>query len=279
MALVSPAPVGPIADGDSPRVRLNQATAVSVSIVTYNSRDEIPLALDSIVRYAATADIGVTVVDNNSSDGTADFVSANYPGVEVIRLSENLGYGGGHNVALRRAVSRYHLIVNPDIAFDADVLPKLSAFLDRNPDVVLAVPKVVGFDGEEQFLPRRIPRLRYVAGGLLESRGRIFKAWRDEYTRRADSLSDTTDIDFATGCFMFGRTSALQSVGGFDKRYFLYLEDADLTRELQRVGRTVLYPNVQVRHKWRRDNTRLGKGLLLAFGSMVKYMNKWGWRL
>ena len=74
---------------------------------------------------------------------------------------------------------------------------------------------------------------------------------------------------------MFTRTDALKKVGGFDERYFLHFEDADLTRELRKVGRTVYNPEIKVIHKWHRENKKINKSFWIALKSMFIYMKKW----
>ena len=92
----------------------------------------------------------------------------------------------------------------------------------------------------------------------------------------AKNITNVIDVDFCTGAFMFTRTEALKKLGGFDERYFLHFEDADLTRELKNFGRTVYNPEIRIIHKWQRDNKKLNKSFFVALNSMFKYMTKWG---
>jgi GT2 family glycosyltransferase len=94
---------------------------------------------------------------------------------------------------------------------------------------------------------------------------------------RDHSYENEMDVECLSGCFMFFRSSVLQAVGGFDERFFMYLEDFDLSRRARRVARNVYYPHVKVIHEHRRAH-RSSLRLLQAFGvSAFKFFNKWGW--
>lgn len=88
-------------------------------------------------------------------------------------------------------------------------------------------------------------------------------------------MKEPTEIDCCTGCFMFCRSETLKKCRGFDRRYFLYFEDADLTREMQKYGKTVYSPNHTVTHSWKRENGSTVKGIIRASISAVKFMWKW----
>lgn len=245
---------------------------ITASIVTYNSADEICDVLDSVLQIN---EIEIYVVDNASKDNTVQLVKERYPSVKLIASAENLGFGGGHNLALKEVDSDYHIFVNPDISIARDEFGKMVSYMESHPDVVVLTPRVLNPDGSEQFLPKRRPSFKYLFGGRLENKLKMCYRWRSEYTMRGETIEEPIQVDFSTGCFMFCRTDALKAVGGFDDRYFLYFEDADLTREMQKVGRTMYVPSVCVTHKWKRENGKLGKGFFLALHSMTKYFYKW----
>lgn len=247
---------------------------VSASIVTYNSADEINGVLTSIIASSNIPAVGIYVVDNNSSDGTCKQVQQLFPNCRIIGLSKNLGYGRGHNQAIQIVKSKYHAVINPDITFSTETISDLVSFMEDHPDIALCSPKILNTDGTEQHLPKRRPSLKYLLGGFLEKHGKVFKQWRREFTLADVKINEPTEIDFCSGCFMFFRTEALKKCGGFDDRYFMYFEDADLTREIQRYGKTVYNPNIEVTHGWKREN-RTFKGFSRQIISMFKYFFKW----
>ena len=251
---------------------------LTACIVTYNSEKHIKNVLTSLFQSTIARRMQVIVVDNASRDGTAAIVEAGFPEVLLIRLAENIGFGKGHNQALPYLKAPYHLIVNPDITFEPDVLERMTAFMDSREDVSLLTPKVLHPDGSEQFLPKELPSIHFLMGGYLEWLGRPFAAWRGRYTWRDKAVAEPAEIFFATGCFMLTRADAFLAVGGFDPRYFLYMEDADLTRKMKTQGLTLYHPRFFVTHVWARDNVRSIRGTLLHIRSMAKYFTKWGWR-
>lgn len=245
---------------------------VTASIVTYNSANEISEVLNSL---SQAKNIEIFVIDNASEDNTREIVKKEFPEIKLIASPKNLGFGGGHNLAIEQIDSNYHIIVNPDISVEKDEIEKMLSYMEANPDVVVLTPRVLNTDGSEQFLPKRRPNLKYLFGGRLESKFKVCYRWRSEYTMRDEHIETPIQVDFATGCFMVCRSEALKKIGGFDERYFLYFEDADLTREMQKIGKTMYVPSVHVTHKWKRENGKLGKGFFLALHSMFKYFRKW----
>lgn len=249
---------------------------VTASIVTYNSADDILVVLESLSKIELE-DFEITVVDNASSDNTVNLIKAYYQNVKIIESKENMGFGAGHNLALRCIESDYHIFINPDISVESSQIKKMVSYLEENKDVVILTPKVFNPDGTEQFLPKIFPKIRYVISGKFEDKAKIFYKWRSEYTFRNRIINEPVEIQYATGCFMVCRTSALKAVGGFDERYFLHFEDADLTREMLKEGRVIYNPNVYVTHVWHRDNIKNKKIGKIAIKSMKMYFKKWGY--
>jgi len=246
---------------------------ISASIVTYNNEKEIDGVLNSLLSSEIT-DLKIVVVDNASDDNTCAIVKQ-YDKVELKKLPSNIGFGAGHNKALNMIDSDYHIIVNPDITLKNGMIAKMIDFLETESEIVLLTPKVLNPDKSEQFLPKKYPKFKYLIGSKFEKYSKLFYKWRSEYTLRDRNVDTPIDIDFCTGCFMVCRTSALNSVGGFDERYFLHFEDADLTREMQKFGRTVYYPKAYVNHIWMRENSKNWRIFLIALQSMFKYFVKW----
>ena len=248
---------------------------ITISIVTYNSANEISVLLDSLYNCLFFERICVYVVDNNSKDETVSLIKSKYPWVNIMENKKNIGFGKGHNCVIRNVKSKYHIIVNPDISIQKDSISKAIEYLDNNPDIVVLTPYVMNEDGSQQFLPKKNPSFKYMLGGMFDKKNKYCRKLRDEYTLKNVIVNEPIDVDFCTGAFMVTRTNALQLVNGFDERYFLHFEDADLTRELKKVGRAVYNPNIKVTHKWHRDNKKLNKSFMIALKSMFIYFLKW----
>lgn len=244
--------------------------ALSASIVAYrNSAPVISRAINSFLESAPESTL--YLIDNSPTDALR-FVTDN-PRVTYVRSQENIGFGAAHNIALRSVMhkSTYHLVLNPDVYFEPSVLPELHDFMDANPDVGLVMPKVLSPDGTLQRLCKLLPTpWTFVARGLFR-----FLASRENYMYELQftDYSRVLDVPFLSGCFMFLRMSALEKVGLFDERYFLYGEDLDLSRRIHRQARTIYFPHAVIIHDQEKKN-----GLIIhKVRSLTKYFNKWGW--
>lgn len=245
---------------------------VSGCIVTYNNEDIIQGCIESIFRETKGVDFKLYIVDNHSQDGTVAIVREYFPNLEIIEQQQNQGFGHGHNAVLNRLDSKYHVVINPDIYVEGDVISGLVGMLEEHPDVVMATPKILNEDGTEQFLPKKDPSIRYV----IMSKFKPFRHLREEYTRQNEEDGTAMEIEMCTGCFFVIRTELLKRLQGFDSRYFLYCEDADLSRRVREKGKIVFWPYVSAMHKWSRANTRSVKGVMHFLTSLLKYFLRWG---
>ncbi|WP_026075974.1 glycosyltransferase family 2 protein [Noviherbaspirillum massiliense] len=256
---------------------------ISCSVVCYqNAPEQIARVLNSLAScpHSDSPELWVTLVDNSPDDGLAA-VARNF-GVAYIHLPENPGFGAGHNVAIQSAIERgaaYHLVLNPDTYFNSDVIPALTEFMQEHTDVGMIMPDIRYPDGSRQHLCKLLPTpldllMRRFAPGLYKSFG-----WIDRYELRMSGYEKIMDVPALSGCFMFIRTSVLGEVGGFDERFFMYLEDVDLSRRIGRVARTVYFPLVSITHEYVKGSYKNRKLLFHHIRSAVLYFNKWGWFL
>lgn len=248
---------------------------LTLSIVTYNSSKEISVLMDSLETCNYFDKMSVYIVDNASSDDTVNIIKKEYPWVHIYESKENLGFGKAHNLIINQVKSRYHIIVNPDIKVEKDTFDEAIKYLKSNPNVVAVTPFVKNIDGTQQFLPKKNPTMKYMIGGMFENYNKKCSMIREEYTMKNENITSPIEVEFCSGCFMITRTDALHKVGGFDDNYFLHFEDADLTRKLRKVGKTVYNPDIIVTHKWERDNKKINKSFWIALKSMFIYMWKW----
>ena len=208
----------------------------------------------------------------------ADKVRWQFPGIRILTMKKNVGFGRGNNAVLKEKDldSEYHLLINPDVTFEPDLLTRMLAYMDKNPNCVILTPRVFNEDGSEQFLPKHQPTIRYLMGGRLEKYGGRFAQWRRDYTMADAHYTRPIGVEFATGCFLLIRTAAFRRLGGFDERFFLYQEDTDLSRRARELGLIVYHPDMCVTHAWKRDNVRSWKGTLHHVVSTFKFFSKWG---
>ncbi len=251
-----------------------EKSMLSASIVVYGSAEQAEITIKSVLENTKKYPLSLYVIDNASPDDAVCKLSK-ISSIKLIELKQNVGFGEGHNTVLNEKLGKYHAVINPDIELDSDALSKLVDIMEENPDIAMITPKILGEDGTEQCLPKRNPTLRYLLWGRLSRLGGVFKKIRKEYTREDENLEKMTDIEFCTGCFFLIRSEIFDKIGGFDKRYFMYMEDADLSRQVKKYGRVVFEPTVWVKHLWKRESAKKLKFLLLHLSSALKYLKKW----
>ncbi|MEG2436248.1 MAG: glycosyltransferase family 2 protein [Ruthenibacterium sp.] len=253
-------------------------TKVSACIVTYGGFDEAATAATSILANSKNVDLQLYLVDNASPDGCGkQLADANFgANCRVICLPQNVGFGKGHNQVLPLLDSKYHAVINPDIVFDADVLSALCTWLDAHPNAVMATPRLLFPDGTEQFTAKRRPSFMALLSRQVPLP--LFKKIEQHYLMQDEDLTIPREIDFCTGCCFVMRTDVFRKMGGFDESYFMYVEDADITREAQKYGKIYYVPTVSVYHAWHRDANRKWKNFWMQISSMFHYWHKWGFQ-
>ena len=252
---------------------------VTASIVTYNSdREELRRVIGCT---AAGCVERIYVVDNSPTTALRDFVTGLSDKITYFYGQGNVGYGAGHNIAIRRAIetgAKYHVVINPDIYFEAGTLDALAGYMDANPQVGQVMPRIVYPDGSLQYLCKLLPTPMDLIGRRFIPVKSIVQRRNDIFEMRNSGYSKEMDVPFLSGCFMFLRVDALGKTGGFSDKYFMYCEDIDLCRRISAAGyRTVFYPEVTVVHAHKKESYKSKKMLLMHIKSAVTYFNRWGW--
>jgi GT2 family glycosyltransferase len=217
------------------------------------------------------------VIDNSPTDEL--FKLCRSMGVDYFFSGKNLGYGKAHNIALRKSLtcSSYHLVLNPDVYFKSDALEKIFYFMESHSQAGLTMPKVLSAEGQLQMLCKLLPTPLNLAARRFFPAVSGFSALNDRYEMKSTGYTHVMDVPFLSGCFMFLRTSALQQVGLFDERFFLYAEDTDLSRRLHEQFQTLYFPGVEIQHIHARGSYKDFWLTLQNLKSASQYFNKWGW--
>ena len=249
---------------------------ISASIVSYGGYEEVVQAAASILRYTSQP-VDLYIIDNASPDGTGKKLERTRfeKPVTVICLSENVGFGKGHNTVLPRLKSKYHFVLNPDILVAEDTLTGMCAWMDEHPDVVMATPQLYFPTGEKQNLPRRVPNVASLVARQVPGFEPL-QRFATHYTMQDEDLTIPRPIEFCTGSFAAIRTDVFKTIGGFDPEYFMYVEDADLTQRALRQGLVYLLPQFTATHAWHRDPMRDAGKFKMQLKSMGRYFKKWG---
>lgn len=228
------------------------------------------------------------------SVGYAVIVNDYHPGEPIHQLAsgadlflanrDNPGYGRAVNRLVKelRILPPYIGVLNTDLSWELGTFEKLFSWLNKHPDVALAAPQILNETGTPQKLCKQHPTLL----GLFSRRfvpDTIKPAWLKKYDHwyvMADqNYQETFDVPYLSGCCMLIKTESFWRIGGFDERYFLYLEDADLSRSLAYEGRCVHAPIASIVHNWGRGNYISFKLMMVNVVSAWRYFRKWGWLL
>ena len=251
---------------------------VTVSIVTYrNDKKELMMAVYSVLN-SENVNLKLFIVDNSPTDELKHLFEKDNR-IEYIFNNANLGFGKGHNIAIKKAIelAPYHLALNPDIYFDKNVLRKIIDFMELHPDIGQLLPQIINPDGSKRYIRRLLPTpfdaIFKVALPFLN----YTKIREQRYRTMFASYDISIPAPFLSGCFIFLRNSIIKEVGAFDERFFMYFEDIDLSRRIYTYNNNIYYSEIQAVHIAHREARKSLKMLLIHMKSAVKYFNKWGW--
>lgn len=248
---------------------------VSAGIVLYKGFEEAKSCIASVLDKTTGFPFQAYLIDNASPDDTGEQLEKAFAQrATVLRAPQNLGYGKGHNLCLPLLNSTYHAVINPDITLPDNVLKTLCDYLEEHPDVVMVTPQLRFPDGRIQQIAKRTPNVLALAARQLH--WKFLEKYENYYLMLDQDLSVPQEVQFCSGCFFVVRTKALQAFGGFDPDYFMYVEDADITRRAMAFGRVMYLPQCFVYHGWHRAAHRDPKAFLQQLKSMMLYFKKWG---
>ena len=243
---------------------------ITASIVLFNDDLEI---LEKTVNSFLNTSIKkkLYLIDNSNSNKLEAFFKS--PEIEYLFVGKNIGFGAAHNLVLNKISSNFHLILNPDVVFSSGVISFLIAALHENPYVTFVTPKVLYPITKPQYICRKHPTFF----DLLNRKLKISKNQFLNREYRDRDLQKPFHPDFIHGCFMLFKTTDLQTLKGFDERFFLYMEDADICRRIYKSGKKILfYPKVEIIHQHQQGSSKSIKLFIIHASSAIKYFLKWG---
>lgn len=254
---------------------------ISVCIVAYNNYDDIKAALSSMELFTSPKlTKKIYIVDNGTSISSLSKVKEfrrwleRYRDVEYIDTGQNLGFGKGHNYILDKLDSEYHAIVNPDILFYEDAFLEIMTWMDEKKDVGMVIPDIRDENGNRQLVYREELTvfdmlLRFFSKKMLKKR-------REKHTLQDKDYSKPFQVPFGQGSFLVIRTDLFKKLKGFDDKYFMYVEDADLCKRVNQISKLMYFPGAKVVHKWQQGSH--GNRTLFKYHvqSTRRYFKKWG---
>lgn len=216
---------------------------ISIVIVNYNVRDFLSKCLLSIRESQTNLKIETIVVDNNSTDGSVNFLKNTFTEVKFISLNENLGFSKANNVGFKESHGKYILILNPDTILEKNTLNVMYDYMESNREVWISGCKILNPDGSFQLPCRRGFPTPWVAFSKLFGLQSLFPKSKlfAKYNQTFRSIDETYYIDAVMGAFMFARADKINLLRGFDEDYFMYGEDIDLCYRTAELGGKVAY--------------------------------------
>lgn len=245
---------------------------ISIIIVAYKSQQLIKYLFKSAELATISVPHEFIIVDNASHDGTKEFIQTHYPHVTYIENTENLGYAKACNIGLRAAQGDHLLFLNQDIIMRPGSVEALKKYLDDNPSVGMVGPKLMKPNGEVQdscrrfpsfFIPlyrwgvtRRIPWVRYKFA---------------DYRMEDFDYNSPREVDCLAGAALMARRSAIDAVGGWDERFFFYIEDIDWCRRFwQNNWKVAFVPDSTMLHYYGKASTDSSSVLALLISPMTR---------
>jgi hypothetical protein len=216
---------------------------LSIIIVNYNVKEFLINLINSIENASKNINVEIIIVDNNSSDGSSEFIKNNFPTVKLIENKKNLGFAKANNQGIKIAKGRYLLLLNPDTVVQENTFSTLIEFMDKNPEVGMCGCKVLNPDGTFQLACRRsfpdvwVAFTKIFGLSSLFPKSKLFGKYNLTYLDENQSY----EVDAISGSFMFFKREILNKVPGLDEDYFMYGEDLDFCYRIKQSGYKIYY--------------------------------------
>ena len=262
---------------------------ICISLVNTNEKSEIVNALRTLIADSVDANLAlaIVIVDNASSDDISD-LQKEFANLTILRQEKNLGFGRSHNRAIAAIPAKYYFILNPDTEFvvGQNFLRKFYDFMEANPRIGIAGPKIIYPDGSLQHSCYRFPSfLQPVFSRTKWGKGGRGKEINERFMMKDFDHNSNRPVDWIMGSAMFVRAAAIKEVGVFDDRYFMYAEDSDWCRRMWEKGWAVYYVhNIYLKHVHGRASAKVSGAIRAVLKnryarihiiSWLKYFWKW----
>lgn len=220
---------------------------ITISIVSFNTKDLLRKCLKNILSQGNNLKTNVWIVDNASEDGSALMVENEFPDLNLIKNSENVGFGKAHNQVLKKSTAEFNLILNPDTEIPKDAISKMALFMEKFSDCGIASCKIAGFDGKLQSnggdFPTGLALITWLFN--LELLGNLPNFHRKDQAY----YQKPRETDWVGGTFMVIKKDVFGKIGYFNEDFFMYFEDTELCYRAKKAGfKIMINPEVYVKH-------------------------------
>lgn len=250
---------------------------VSIITITMNHLKCITEMLSSLFTAGRpSVPFEVIIVDNCSSDGTVPFIRSHYPEVKIIQNTQIYGFAQNNNIGVQQATGEYIFILNPDIVVKPSSIDKIYQFAKENPSCGIIAPKLLNLDGTLQYSGRRFlsPQILFHRFFTMGSDSSSNKNVSD-YLMKNLSMDKPVDVDWCIGAALLLRRNFYNELGGFDVKFFLYIEDMDICYRCWKKGKRVTYyPLSEFIHAHKRDSHSINKKTWLHLKSFIYFLKK-----
>ena len=218
---------------------------VTLSIVSYGTRELLRACLESIAALDKGITVQTVVVDNGSTDGSPEMVAAEFPWVELIRNHTNRYFAPAHNQAFAIARGRYVGILNSDTRLFPDTLTRMVAFMDARPEAGASTCLYLKDDGTqlkaEAHNHWRFHSLLYVSLCRNAAGERVYRMLGGKSSAPIRVEGDVVETDVVSDTFLVVRKEVLDKIGGYDERFLLYSTEDDICASVKRAGYRIFY--------------------------------------
>ncbi len=269
---------------------------ISIIINHHQTLEVLQLCLKSLLKnLPENIESEIIVTDSETQEETEEIMREFFPQIIFITSEKNIGFGKSVNRALKKAQGKYILIINADIVIDKkETIEKMIGYLKNNPEVGIIGPKLLNINNTRQvscfrfYTPAVIACRRTFLGKTKWGKKVLSHFLMDDVFKKNNLEKDKPIfVDWLMGSALFARREAIEKIGYFDKRFFMYLEDTDWCRRFWKAGYKVVYfPQARMYHYHIQASKKKGgifdlffsKYTRIHLSSAIKYFLKWGFK-
>lgn len=222
---------------------------ISIIILSWNTKNILKDCLQSIKKSRSKWEFEIIVVDNGSTDGSAQMVEKDFKKVILIKNKKNLGYGAGNNMGIKKASGNYLLFLNSDTLVKGKAIEEMADFLESRSEVGMVGPKLLNEDGSDQPSAGKFPGLKVSFIMLFAERFLGSKFARASYSR-------IKQVDWVMGASMMTRRDVIGKAGVMDEGIFMYMDEVEWCYRIKKQGFKIIFlPDPKIVHLWQKSST------------------------